>query len=79
MKRHSNEKKFKCNTCSKAFYEKQDLERHVILHSGEKPHKCPYCTYACAFKGNLTKHLNKRHAGLLLISESKNKVKLATD
>lgn len=73
MKRHTNDRKYRCEKCGKNFYEKQDLERHVILHSGEKPNKCPHCSYACAFKGNLTKHIKVRHETDIYLPELQNK------
>ncbi|KAI4455322.1 zinc finger protein zic and gli [Holotrichia oblita] len=57
MKRHTTEKRHKCNICGKAFIENNDLKRHIIIHTGEKPFKCSTCHKSFSQKGNLHTHL----------------------
>ncbi|EJD73295.1 zinc finger protein, partial [Loa loa] len=59
---HTDEKRFKCETCPQRFTAPSDLRRHIRTHTGEKPFSCPECTRNFAEKGNLHKHM-RIHTG----------------
>lgn len=40
---HLLEKQYKCPTCEKSFYKKEQLEHHANSHLGKKPHTCDIC------------------------------------
>lgn len=50
-------KRFKCEDCSKNFFEKSCLRRHKMTHTGEKPHKCNICDKNFGRKSSLQRHL----------------------
>ena len=69
MKRHidsqhtSNEdKKYKCDICSKGFSLPYHLKDHKNIHTGEKPYKCKFCSSCFASKGTHKMH-EKGHLG----------------
>ena len=51
------QKKFKCETCDKAFSQSGDLVRHMRTHSGVKPYACELCDKAFSQAGNLASHM----------------------
>lgn len=55
------EKKYSCNLCSKSYYVKNKLTRHLYTHSGEKPYGCPVCGKKLINKYNIKHHLKKLH------------------
>ncbi len=62
MKRHDERNKdFRCSECDKAFFSKNELERHAIVHSGIKAHKCPLCAKYFTLEMNMKRHLKIRH------------------
>lgn len=56
MKRHRNEKQFKCNDCNKAFFCKNDLNRHNVTHSNIKAFPCTLCDAKFAHNSGLYAH-----------------------
>ncbi|XP_018351967.1 PREDICTED: zinc finger protein 600-like, partial [Trachymyrmex septentrionalis] len=40
---HTDDKRYKCETCDKTFQYKSLLNRHLLIHTGEKPYKCEFC------------------------------------
>jgi DNA-directed RNA polymerase subunit RPC12/RpoP len=56
MRRHFDERPYKCQHCPKTFPEAWALKKHERLHTGEKPYKCDQCSKAFADSSNLAKH-----------------------
>ncbi|XP_066157522.1 zinc finger protein 678-like [Euwallacea fornicatus] len=44
--------------CTKTFFRKEDIQRHMMTHSGEKPFKCEVCDKAFAVRSSLRVHQN---------------------
>ncbi len=68
MKKHLEEKDFKCGDCQKAFLNKQGLETHIAARhpsSGstrKEDIECPFedCTFSSR-KGNVRMHCMRKH------------------
>ena len=43
MRKHTNERPYKCELCSFAFMDAHSLKKHTFLHTGERPFKCDLC------------------------------------
>ena len=56
---HSEEKNFKCEVCSKAFYENRYLEEHVAIVHGDIPKRfsCNFCLKTSMLKQNIKSHI----------------------
>ncbi|XP_045192382.2 zinc finger protein 62 homolog [Mercenaria mercenaria] len=54
---HSNERKYLCDTCGFAAYEKYHLRRHEKIHKNERKFHCEYCTYKAGNKTHLRRHM----------------------
>ncbi|XP_035205650.1 zinc finger protein 117-like, partial [Stegodyphus dumicola] len=46
-----------CEVCNKAFAQKSDLKRHILIHTGLKCHVCDVCNKSFTHKFHLNKHL----------------------
>ena len=57
LRGHTQEKTYKCNQCSHAFYDSSTLKKHMRTHTGEKPYNCHLCTKKFTQSGNLKRHL----------------------
>ncbi|XP_014255944.1 gastrula zinc finger protein XlCGF49.1-like isoform X1 [Cimex lectularius] len=62
MKKHSNNKPYKCSECDAAFCWKPYLTAHIRTHTGEKPFKCECCEKLFTQKSSLNIHMRK-HTG----------------
>ncbi|XP_053577830.1 zinc finger protein 813 [Bombina bombina] len=62
MKKHMEEKAFKCNECGKDFTYRSSLIKHYKTHTGEKDYKCNECGKPFAVKYNLIQH-QRTHTG----------------
>ena len=60
---HPDKKVFPCETCSKLFTRKYDLERHIKqAHTEiENQQQCSYCEYSTNRKSDLNRHVESRH------------------
>ena len=54
---HNNERKYLCDTCGFAAYEKYHLRRHEKIHKNERKFHCEYCTYKAGNKTHLKRHM----------------------
>jgi len=61
--RENNIRNYKCSVagCNKAYYNKSQLDAHLLKHSGNKPYRCEHCEYASRQKYLLDKHKEKIH------------------
>ncbi|KAL0984506.1 hypothetical protein UPYG_G00142380 [Umbra pygmaea] len=51
-----------CGWCGKAFYNRQDLERHERVHTGAKPFQCSFCEKSFSLFCNMKRH-ERLHTG----------------
>ncbi len=69
MKRHeksvhrSQERKFKCGQCSRAYLNEANLKRHFRTHTGQKDFVCMVCNAAFNTKSELKLH-SLKHSGI---------------
>ncbi|XP_027737057.1 transcriptional repressor CTCFL isoform X5 [Empidonax traillii] len=61
LKTHSDEKRYLCHLCPKAFRTATLLHNHVNTHTGTKPHKCSECDTAFVTRGELSRHRRYKH------------------
>jgi len=62
---HDGEKNYKCTVCTKEFFGKNGLDRHMRLtHITGRMHICLFCTptsFGSTSKGQLTRHMKEQH------------------
>ncbi|XP_076465547.1 uncharacterized protein LOC143297217 [Babylonia areolata] len=61
QKRHSCEKKYRCQLCSYEAVEKSTLDRHLKSHTQEKPYLCSHCEYRANTKYGVVVHMQHKH------------------
>ncbi|XP_041983747.1 zinc finger protein 678-like isoform X2 [Aricia agestis] len=65
MMSHSGEKRFKCETCDKAFTNKNNLAVHQRVHGAQVPtYRCPFCERQFHFYQNCNRHVKTVHKGV---------------
>ena len=57
----SGKRPFACTLCSKSFYHKDNLQRHMAVHSNEKLFECTFCSKAFKIKDYLARHIKAAH------------------
>ena len=60
MPRHSGVRPFSCNNCTKVYYDKKSLNRHLELHNS-KTYDCPTCAKCYESKDRLYVHKRGQH------------------
>uniref|UniRef100_A0A3P8Z528 C2H2-type domain-containing protein n=1 Tax=Esox lucius TaxID=8010 RepID=A0A3P8Z528_ESOLU len=58
----SRNRTYLCGWCGKAFYNRQDLERHERVHTGAKPFQCSFCEKSFSLFCNMKRH-ERLHTG----------------
>lgn len=61
FQKHTNEKKYVCQVCNKAFIDSWQLKIHIRTHTGEKPYKCPHCEMTFTVSSSLYSHIRYKH------------------
>ena len=51
-----------CNFCSRIFFYKSEMDRHLRTHTNERPYHCSLCPYKAKYKGNLKSHVVVNHS-----------------
>ncbi|GFO43858.1 Zinc finger protein 420 [Plakobranchus ocellatus] len=59
VRRHLNQRLFKCSHCPKSFFARHILRKHEQNHT--RPYKCPVCGKGFIRRYMMTKHFSKRH------------------
>ena len=57
MRAHTQEKIYKCHTCTQAFCDASTLKKHSRVHSGDRPFACSICPKKFTQSGNLKRHM----------------------
>lgn len=55
-------KLFACHKCTKSYYQKHNLQRHLNYECGQEPRfSCPYCSKRSKHKKDLQNHIRAIH------------------
>ncbi len=57
MRAHTQEKIYKCHSCTQAFCDASTLKKHSRVHSGDRPFVCSICAKKFTQSGNLKRHM----------------------
>ena len=64
---HSNERKYQCQKCDKAFKRQDHLNGHMLTHEDKKPFECkaPGCDKSYCDSRSLKRHVESQHQDFL--------------
>ena len=62
MEKHTGKKKFQCDVCQAAFYQKTHLKNHILLHDSSEFYECGECGQKFLRKTDHQKHLRAIHS-----------------
>jgi len=62
MEKHTGKKKFQCDVCQAAFYQKTHLKNHILLHDSSEFYECGECGQKFLRKADHLKHLKAIHS-----------------
>ena len=57
VKKHDNDKSYKCKVCSKSFSTVGILKRHTVIHTGNNTYKCKVCSKSFSTASSLKQHI----------------------
>ena len=62
MEKHTGRKKFQCEVCLAAFFQKTHLKNHILLHDSSEFYACVQCDQKFLRKTDYQKHLRAEHS-----------------
>ena len=62
MEKHTGKKKFQCDVCQAAFFQKTHLKNHILLHESSEYYECTECGQKFLRRTDFQKHLKLIHS-----------------
>ena len=57
----NSDKKHQCQYCSKMFFTKKDVQRHIVVHTKTRDYLCQFCPQAFSRRDHLVRHVTHTH------------------
>lgn len=61
--RHLKNGRFECPKCSKRFFQRMELDMHMLVHTNERKHTCGLCAKGFKQSAHLSQHMKVVHVG----------------